>query len=430
MTAMLAEPPTMPDTLAGIGGRLAQVRESIPQLADREVEQRVRTVEALSRMTHALGLELVAELQSRNLAAAAGFGSTKRMLAGMLSLSQAEARTRVAHAEQLACRRGLTGEQLPPQCAATSAGLAAGEIGIGQLRVIAATMAALPDSMSLADREWAETHLAQWAPRLDPTALGRLAAHVLTALDPDGPEPAAEDKPAPSGALRLRDRRNGGVGFEGYLDHEHGPAFRELIDRLAAPRPAAEGIPDPRAAEERQADALVELCEMARSAQDAPSSAGEPPHLTITMDLNMLCDGIGAAALDYGTYLSASEARRWACDAKVIPVVLGGKKEPLDVGRAMRTVPAAVRRALVVRDKGCAFPGCGRPPSRCSAHHRKHWIDGGETSVDNCCLLCEYHHRMVHNTGWGLTIHPDRVEFIPPAVIDPQRRPLCNPLHC
>lgn len=97
----------------------------------------------------------------------------------------------------------------------------------------------------------------------------------------------------------------------------------------------------------------------------------------------MLIDGIGSAALDYGTHLPAAEVRRWACDAQVIPVVLGGKSEILHVGRAMRTVPAAVRRALVVRDKGCASPGFHRPPSRCSAHHKKHWIDGGETSVGN-----------------------------------------------
>lgn len=138
---------------------------------------------------------------------------------------------------------------------------------------------------------------------------------------------------------------------------------------------------------------------------------------------------VHAVGLEPVAQLQARNARRWACEAKIILVVCGGKGEPLDVGRAMRTVPAGIRRALVVRDKGCAFPGCGRPPSRCSAHHRKHWVDGGETSVDNCCLLCGYHHRMVHNTGWEITIHPDRVEFIPPAVINPRRRPLYNPLH-
>lgn len=429
MTATMTDP-LQTDPLQSVPDGLRQLRETIPVLADRQLQDRVRAVESLSRQVHAVGLELVAELQARNVAAGAGFGSTRRLLAGMLGLSRAEARTRVAHAEQVAPRRTLGGAPLPPRCPATAAGLAAGEVGAGQLRIIAETMATIPESTSEAEREWAEAHLAEWAPRLDPTALGRLGRRMLAHLDPDGPEPASDEKPAPSGALRLRDRRDGGLGFEGYLDGEHGPTLRELIDRLAAPRPAGEGIPDPRGVEERQADALVEMCELARAAEQAPGSAGEPPHLTLTMDLNMLIDKIGAAALDYGSYLCATEARRWACDAKVIPVVCGSKGEPLDVGRAMRVVPASVRRALVVRDKGCAFPGCGRPPSRCAAHHVRHWIDGGETSVDNCCLLCEYHHRVVHNTGWQITIHPDRAEFIPPAILDPERQPLYNPVRC
>lgn len=66
----------------------------------------------------------------------------------------------------------------------------------------------------------------------------------------------------------------------------------------------------------------------------------------------------------------------------------------------------------------------------CQVHHNKHWVDGGETSVANCCLLCETHHRHVHRTGWEIVIHPGYVEFIPPAIIDPQRRPLQNPLRC
>ncbi len=336
----------------------------------------------------------------------------------------------MTHAEAVAPRRALTGEVLPPRCPATAAGLAAGAIGPPQLRVIAETMAAVPDSTSVADRDWAEAHLAEWAPRLDPTALSRLGTRVLAYLDPDGPDPATDEAPAASGALRLRDRRHGGVGFEGWLDGEHGPALRELIEQLAKPRPAADHIPDPRGVEQRQADALIEICDLARAAEAAPTAAGEPPHLTITLDLNMLIDGIGAAALDYGSFLPAGEARRWACDAKIIPMVLRGDSEPLDVGRAMRTVPTAVRRALVVRDRGCSYPGCGRPPSHCAAHHVRHWVDGGDTSVENCCLLCEYHHRVVHNTGWNITIHPDRAEFTPPAILDPDRRPLRNPLRC
>ena len=160
---------------------------------------------------------------------------------------------------------------------------------------------------------------------------------------------------------------------------------------------------------------------LARAAHDCPSTAGEPPHLTVTIDWDALRTGLGVATLDYGTHITATEARRSACDAKIIPVVLGGKSEPLDVGRAMRTVPLSIRRALVARDRGCVFPGCDRPPGMCQAHHRRHWVDGGETSVENCVLLCETHHRHVHHTGWEILIRHGHVEFIPPQVIDPTR---------
>ncbi|MBV9011393.1 MAG: DUF222 domain-containing protein, partial [Pseudonocardiales bacterium] len=216
----------------------------------------------------------------------------------------------------------------------------------------------------------------------------------------------------------------------GFLESEHGGAFRSLIEQFAAPRPAAEGIPDLRTAAQRNADALVEVCGLARAAQGCPTTGGEPSHLSVALDWEVLRTGLGSATLDYGTHLSASEARRWACDAKVIPVVLGGESEPLDVGRAMRTVPLSLRRALIARDRGCAFPGCDRPPGLCQAHHCRHWADGGETSVGNCVLLCETHHRHVHCTGWEILIRPGYVEFIPPAVLDPDRRPLPNPLRC
>ena len=85
-----------------------------------------------------------------------------------------------------------------------------------------------------------------------------------------------------------------------------------------------------------------------------------------------------------------------ACDAKVIPAVLGGASEPLDVGRATRVIPPAIRRAVVLRDRTCRFPGCDRPQAWCDAHHVLHWSDGGPTSLQNLLLLCRAHHRSVH----------------------------------
>ncbi|MGZ4609896.1 MAG: HNH endonuclease signature motif containing protein, partial [Actinomycetes bacterium] len=90
-------------------------------------------------------------------------------------------------------------------------------------------------------------------------------------------------------------------------------------------------------------------------------------------------------------------------------------------------VPPSLRRLLEIRDGGCAFPGCDRPPRWSQAHHIEHWCDGGFTSSDNCVLLCAVHHRRVHHHGWEVRVGADRLpEFLPPAWIDPERRPRRN----
>ena len=413
--------------VAGLG----QWRRAIVDCDDAGLQDQVRDIESVSRMLYSVKLETVAELDSRDIAATAGFRNTKQLLAGMLNLSPTEAGARVTHATQLAPRRALGGEVLAPLLPTTAAALAAGEIGAGQVRVITEMMAAIPASVSAADRDAAEAELAGYARSFNPTSLHTISRHLLAHLDPDGPEPRDEPESDPgAGELRLRNRRDGRLGLEGFLEAEHGAAFRSLIDQLAGPRPASEGIPDLRSTPQRNAEALLEICGLARAAERCPSTGGEPAHLTVTIDWDALRTGLGLATLDYGTHISAAEARRWACDAKIIPVVLGGQSEPLDVGRAMRTVSLAIRRALVARDRGCAFPGCDRPPGMCQAHHALHWIDDGESNVENCVLLCETHHRHVHRTGWEVLIHPGHVEFIPPAIIDPNRTPLRNPLRC
>jgi len=114
----------------------------------------------------------------------------------------------------------------------------------------------------------------------------------------------------------------------------------------------------------------------------------------------------------------------------VIPMVLGSDSMPLDAGRQQRLATAALRDALAHRDQGCAFPSCDRSPRYCQAHHIVHWLDGGETALHNMCLLCEYHHTIVHRQRWHIRLdargHP---EFIPPEVISPTRTPLHDPLR-
>jgi len=117
--------------------------------------------------------------------------------------------------------------------------------------------------------------------------------------------------------------------------------------------------------------------------------------------------GPRAAETGWAGPITGEAARRIACDAGITRVITDGPSQPLDVGRRTRTIPPAIRTALVVRDRGCVFPGCDRPPPWTDAHHLVHWADGGPTNLDNLALLCRTHHRTVHERRWQLTRNPD-----------------------
>ena len=111
------------------------------------------------------------------------------------------------------------------------------------------------------------------------------------------------------------------------------------------------------------------------------------------------------------------------CDAAVVPIVMNGKGQPLDVGRATRTIPDGLRRAVAARDKGCAHPGCGRPPSWCECHHIVPWESGGETKLSDLVMVCKVHHRLMHFSEWIVRVRDGLPEFIPPKFVDPLQQP-------
>src|SRR5262245_18630758 len=112
----------------------------------------------------------------------------------------------------------------------------------------------------------------------------------------------------------------------------------------------------------------------------------------------------GQCVLD-GTGVSAETSRRLSCDASRVVMVNDAEGRTIAVGRRTRTIPAAIRRSLELRDRGCRFPGCGL--RFCDAHHITHWADGGATRLDNLALLCRRHHRAVHEEGFRIVVTPD-----------------------
>ena len=152
--------------------------------------------------------------------------------------------------------------------------------------------------------------------------------------------------------------------------------------------------------------------------------------MSVTIDWDALSRDVAVGQLDTGQPLSPSATRRLACDAGILPVVLDGASVPIDVGRARRPFTGAARIAVLLRDGGCAFPGCDRPGRWCQIHHIVFWSRGGGTDRDNGVALCSRHHHVIHQGEWTVRIGPDRrPEFIPPPHIDPERRPRRNLYH-
>ncbi len=292
-----------------------------------------------------------------------------------------------------------------------------------QADAIVTTLEKAPPSVPEDLLRVAEEQMIEAARHLTPDELLAFGREVLARLDTDGPEPAENDAAAKE-TLTLR-RAEGGVKFSGFLAGENGELLRTQINRLAKPHRTVDGDLDPRPPDKRHADALTMILNAAAGNtprtdddSDASHSPGVP-HITITIDLedlrNATSDAVGE--LVYGDNLSAAAVRRLACDAAIIPLVLGSDSEPLDVGMEQRYVTRPIRRALNKRDKGCVV--CKAPPWQCHAHHLIHWVDGGPTSITNLVLLCAGHHRAVHAGQWAITITGGTVDVTRPTWTSP-----------
>src|SRR5262249_19636193 len=201
--------------------------------------------------------------------------------------------------------------------------------------------------------------------------------------------------------------------------------LKKALEAFASPRRQAQpDTPDetPKATEtgvpERYTSklgrAFVELIEHLPT-DGLPQHGVANATIVITLPEAQLRTGLGEAILDTGTVISTSEVRRLACNAGLIPAVLGSDSAVLDLGRSQRLFDRHQRLALAIRDQGCVS----------KAHHRIPWSRGGPTDLSNGCLLCSFHHHLIHQGEWELTLAPDGiVEVIPPDRIDPKRRPI------
>lgn len=327
-----------------------------------------------------------------------------------------------------------------------------------------------------------EGSLSEQAKGLDPDVMRRVSDHWLqwfeAFVDPDGQEPTDAELAAQQG-LSYKGRR-------GKLHHWTVDATDDQHEVLMTLASAAthsvetgraldamqteDGTPaqnlDLRTREQRQLDGLVSALTGALAlaeTKELPKVSGARPHVAVTIDMGTLLrisrstgeaqnDGLfqalGPPSAGHGASggpdstddpgqtftsqaaftgpINPTAIRRWLCDGTVLPVVLGGEGQVLDVGREQRVFPLRLRRAIAARDGGCAAPGCSMPSPWCEAHHIQYWENGGPTSVDNGTLLCSHHHHAVHKGAWSIEVRNGIPWFIPAPYLDPTRTPQRN----
>ncbi|HML52115.1 MAG TPA: DUF222 domain-containing protein [Propionicimonas sp.] len=308
-----------------------------------------------------------------------------------------------------------------------------GRISSGQAQAIGRVLDGIGPQLDATQKVEAERLMVGMAATMDAGQLGKAAPQVLRQVVPAEAEELLEVRlqRQAEAAHRSRSLRfftdEGSLRFEGSLPLAEGERFvaainahREKLRRTAIER--RDPLDDAPTPDQRRADALIALLDSV--GKSAPVAGAGTPRVLVTLSYDRLqARAAGAGIIADGESLSAGELRRLCCDADLIPAVLGSESEVLDVGRQYRLVTRPLRDALVLRDGGCAFPGCDVRPDSCEAHHITPWWDEGRTEISNLVLLCHHHHGYLEpakhgiRDQWRVRINATTglPEFTPPA---------------
>jgi len=413
-----------------------------------------------------------------------GHRRTTDFLRDRLRISTAEAHRRLCLAGDLLPRVGLTGQPIPAVHEELAAAFAGGEVPSRSATIITQALdrvRVLTDTATVTRMEEALTTVAAVH---DPDFLTRVARRWVDGLDQDGAEPTEELLRQLQGAF-IRRRRHGLQHLEIFATTDQFEHLLTVMNTATNPRTAAAGpgaldsrttpapadkdaaegctvsaeeafATEPGVSEERSdlrtrpqrlLDGLVGACKAALATGGLPAAGGLRPQVMVTIDyrdlLTRLTTGnaptsqdmtpsrplglAGTGSLAFTGPVTAATIRKIACDADIIPVLLGSEGRVLDIGRTSRIFPSHIRKAITARDKGCTFPGCTIPAPWCEAHHIDYWSRGGPTSTDNGVLLCSHHHHLIHKEQWTIQSRNGTPWYIPPPHLDPHQKPRQNP---
>jgi hypothetical protein len=298
-----------------------------------------------------------------------------------------------------------------------AAGVAEGGVNLAQARVIAQALEDLPAAeVGLEVIGRAEEVLVDYAATYGPRSLRRLGRRILQVAAPEACERAEgkavereEQRAAAVTSLSLRRLGDGTTRIAGRVADQVADRLRTYLEAYTSPRHRAVGDREPGepvGPPKRWGQAFAAFLE-AVDPKRLPVHGGDATTVLVTIDLDTLRSDRAGTGLMGEEPISAAQTRRLACTAQLIPVVLGGESEVLDLGRSARLFSPAQRKALAVRDQHCRAEHCTIPAAWCEAHHRTPWAHGGSTDLEDAVLLCSWHHHRAHDRRYHTERLPD-----------------------
>lgn len=373
------------------------------------------------------------------------YKSTAEYLRHRLRISRREAWRRIRLGSALAPATSLTGQLIAPELASLAEQASRGLVSGQAAQTVSLAMKNVKGCGTPEVRAAMEAALTEVAASQDLDALGVVASAWITHVDPEGTEPTEQQKAELQG-LFIRRKYRGLHRLDIFATEDQFETLMTALSPEASPRNGAgqpvEGScadqegneravpPDRRTYPQKCLDGLVTSCRLALATGQLPAHGGSKPQVLAIIPYEQLKERVGrkteSGMLAFAGPVPPRQIRRIACEADIIPVVLSGEGRILDVGTASRYFPPHLRKALVARDGGCAFPGCTSPAPWCEAHHIEYYSRGGTTSTDNGVLLCGFHHHLIHREMWRISVRNGVPWFIPPTYVDPFQAPLRN----
>ncbi|MGO4589064.1 DUF222 domain-containing protein [Paenarthrobacter sp. 2TAF44] len=380
-----------------------------------------------------------------------GYRNAAEFLRARLRISIGEARRRLALAPDVLPQTGMAGQEIPARREVLAEALSSALVPSRSATIISSALEKvrlLTDDDTLTRMEHA---LTVTAVETDPDFVTKMAKRWVDSIDQDGSEPSEEVLRQLQGAFFRRRRRHGLHHIEIFATAEQYETLATAMNVATNPRLTTDSNPtgpdlDRRSRPMKLLDGLVGACAVAMTTGKLPANGGLRPQVTTTIDWRDLVQQLaGTAPTDTGpdpqqSRISSGTAtfvgpmhpntiRKIACDADILPVLLGTDSRVLDIGRTTRIFPPHIRKAITARDGGCAFPDCTMPAPWCEAHHITYWSHGGTTGTENGTLLCSHHHHVIHKENWRIDITTGVPWFIPPPHIDPKQTPRRNHHH-